>query len=276
MALDSALVDAIREGKSAEDLLMRVDRSLLAGREALVALMAAALFNVHLLGRSQVYADVHPRLAAAAIDITTSFEPLPFDQAIEFFRNKISVSPERFQTLSAAAKTKAFTIAEGANAQARDSIKELLDRSLSEGMTLKEFQNNAAEALDSAGLSARSPWYWETVYRTNMQTSYQAGRWQQITDPEVQAVRPYLRYVSALLPTTRPSHREKHGLVFRADDEFWNSWYPPNGFNCYCTVQTVSESLLDRRGWTVSSDKSFVYPNPDPGFGVNAGKMESI
>ena len=109
-----------------------------------------------------------------------------------------------------------------------------------------------------------------------MATSYQVGRWQQMTDPDVVAERPYLRYVSALLPTSRPSHREKHGLVYPVEDPFWDEWYPPNGFNCRCTVMSVSESLLGRRGWQASSDHSFIYPSPDKGFGQNAGQNAAI
>jgi SPP1 gp7 family putative phage head morphogenesis protein len=210
------------------------------------------------------------------VALETGFQPLPFDEAIDYFRQKTSVSPERFRLLSAEARKKAFTIAGSANRQVRDSIKDLLDRALSEGLTLKDFQEDAADVLDAAGLAPQKPWDWETVYRTNMQTSYQAGRWQQMTDPDVVAVRPYLRYVSALLPTTRASHREKHGLIYPADDPFWNIWYPPNGFNCYCTVQSVSESLLKRRGWTVSAERNFQYPDPDSGFAGNAGKTESV
>lgn len=181
------------------------------------------------------------------------------------------MSPSRFETLASGARAKAFTIADGAKRQVRDSIKDLIDQALSEGLTLEEFKKDAAAVLDAAGVSERTPWYWETVYRTNLSTAYQAGRWQQMTDPDVAAERPYLRYVSALLPTSRPSHREKHGVVLPIDDSFWSKWYPPNGFNCYCTVTSVSESLLKRRGWQVHSG-GFIYDEPDEGFAGNVGK----
>jgi len=291
------VLDAIRSAKSEETLLLKLNSDAM-GRAQLAALLAVAIFNSYLLGRAQVYADVRAQgtgvsiqvsgltpdtrhlkpdvLAAALVDVGLGFEPLPFDEAIDYFRNKVPVSPERFRALSIAARKKAFTVADGANRQVRDHIKQLLDHSLSEGLTLKDFQEGAADVLDNAGIAPREPWYWETVYRTNMQTSYQAGRWQQMTDPEVVSERPYIRYVSALLPTTRPSHREKHGLIYPADDPFWSTWYPPNGFNCYCSAQSISESLLKRRGWTVSEQRSFQYPEPDSGFATNAGRTEAI
>ena len=255
----------------------------------LTSRLAPAIFNVHLLGRAQVWGDFAgatsrgrpspgqaPTNRLAAIVLDTDFAPLPFQEAIDYFRSKTNLTPGQFDKLSEAAKAKAFTIGGGATRQVRQSIKDLIDQALSEGVALKDFQNQAADILDSAGISERSPWYWETVYRTNMATSYQVGRWQQMTDPDVVAERPYLRYVSALLPTSRPSHREKHGLVYPVEDPFWDEWYPPNGFNCRCTVMSVSESLLGRRGWQASSDHSFIYPSPDKGFGQNAGQNAAI
>ena len=55
---------------------------------------------------------------------------------------------------------------------------------------------------------------------------YAAERWQQMTDPDVARSRPYLRYVCACLPDSRPSHLEKHGLVFSMDHHFWDVLVP--------------------------------------------------
>ena len=55
---------------------------------------------------------------------------------------------------------------------------------------------------------------------------YAAERWQQMTDPDVARSRPYLRYVCACLPDSRPGHLEKHGLVFPIDHHFWDVLVP--------------------------------------------------
>ncbi|CAH8721330.1 hypothetical protein HTL2_006310 [Paenibacillus melissococcoides] len=44
-----------------------------------------------------------------------------------------------------------------------------------------------------------------------------------------------------------------HGRVFRADDPIWNTWYPPNGFRCRCTVRTLSERQVRERGLKVET-----------------------
>lgn len=250
--------------------------------------LAIALFNQHLLARAQILADADragresvsaltphaSRLMAIVLD--ESFAPLPFDEAIEFWRRKVNLSPDQFAALQEAARVKAFTVAGRASAQVRDSIAEMIDRAQIDGMTLREFQSLADDVAQAAGLAERTPWYWQTVYRTNLQTSYQVGRWKQMRDPLVREERPYLRYISARLPTSRASHVEKHGLVLPQDDPFWNEWYPPNGFNCYCTVVTVSESLLARRGWQVGFTQPVAFPDADEGFQTNAGAADEI
>lgn len=251
--------------------------------EALTESLSHAMFQLHLLGRAQVWAEVAPSPAVppqpaafAALVLEDAFQPLPFAEAITFFADKLPVSRSVFDTLTDAARAKSFTIAAGVTEQIRTSIQDILTRALSEGVTLREFQALAAEVLDRAGVSARAPWYWETVYRTNLQQSYQVGRWRQMTDPSVQSRRPFLRYTSARLPTSRPSHVEKHGVILPTDDPFWDRWAPPNGYNCYCSLHSVSQAAIDRNGWTVGPPREIKYPNPDTGFAFNAGTQEQI
>ena len=72
-----------------------------------------------------------------------------------------------------------------------------------------------------------SPWRLQTIYRTNLQTAYMAGRFQ--SQLENIDDRPYWQYVAILDGRTRPSHRAMNGKVFRYDDPFWGSFYPHRG-----------------------------------------------
>ncbi|EDV1421000.1 phage head morphogenesis protein, partial [Salmonella enterica subsp. salamae] len=39
-----------------------------------------------------------------------------------------------------------------------------------------------------------------------------------------------------------------NGLVFRYDDPFWKTHYPPNGWNCRCRVRALSQTRMDALG----------------------------
>jgi SPP1 gp7 family putative phage head morphogenesis protein len=83
----------------------------------------------------------------------------------------------------------------------------------------------------------------KTIYSVNMQTSYMAGRYK--TQIENTGNRPYWEYIAVLDERTRPEHAELNGLVFRYDDPFWSSFYPPNGWQCRCRVNALSNYNME-------------------------------
>ncbi|MDP8171540.1 phage minor head protein [Pasteurella skyensis] len=88
------------------------------------------------------------------------------------------------------------------------------------------------------------------IYRVNMQEAMSASRYQKY----MQSIdkRPFWQYSAILDYRTRASHAQVHGVVYRYDDPFWATFYPPNGFNCRCTVKALGERDLKRNDLTVS------------------------
>jgi hypothetical protein len=66
----------------------------------------------------------------------------------------------------------------------------------------------------------------------------------------VTKARPWWRYSAINDSRTRMTHSALHGRVVRHDDPFWDKFYPPNGFRCRCTVTSLSDRDLDRKGYT--------------------------
>jgi hypothetical protein len=101
------------------------------------------------------------------------------------------------------------------------------------------------------------------IFETNLRTSYAAGRYAQLTDPELLAVAPYWEYEHSLLAKDpRPEHLAWHGLTLRHDHPFWATHYPPNGFGCGCRVTATAQPepgapTAPPAGWDV--------PNPHTG-----------
>ena len=85
----------------------------------------------------------------------------------------------------------------------------------------------------------------KTIYAVNMQTSYMTGRYK--TQMDNTDNRPYWEYVAVLDSKTRPEHAQLHGLVYRYDDPFWASFYPPNGWRCRCRVNALSDYNLKKK-----------------------------
>lgn len=229
------------------------------------------------LGRALLEADrIGARSAEGKAFAEASWGPgLPFKEAEDFFRAK---------GLSIAGISKADVIG---------AVKDEILKALESGTTLEEFRKTAREIFDRGGYTEMSPHRIDTIYRTNLQTAYQAGRYRQMTDPEVLAERPYWQYLAVMDAATRPEHAAMHGKVFPADHPFWDTWYPPNGFNCRCTVETLSESEMRREGLKVEREDPTgklyepvdpetgnkmpaVLLMPDPGWGERGNSLAAL
>ena len=116
-----------------------------------------------------------------------------------------------------------------------------------------------------------SPYRVRTILRTNIQTAYSAGRYRR--QRETIAALPYWRYSAVLDARTRPSHREMDGVVYRADHPIWRRIYPPNGFNCRCSIRALTEREVRARGLNVLKGEDA--PGgfaPDEGWNYNPGE----
>lgn len=78
-----------------------------------------------------------------------------------------------------------------------------------------------------------------------------AGRYkQQLENVDIE---PYWQYVAILDSSTRADHRVLNGKVFKYDDSFWDSFYPPNGWGCRCRVRTVDQDYIKENRLDVES-----------------------
>jgi SPP1 gp7 family putative phage head morphogenesis protein len=152
----------------------------------------------------------------------------PFEEALKFIRSKVPMTEDEFYRIARDAKVRAFTVADMAGLDAIKDIQDSLIKAIETGQSLGDWKKSMADVLNQWDISG---WRAETIYRTNLQTSYQVGRYEQMTDPDVLAMRPYWRYVAVMDAHTRPTHAAMNGRVFAADDPIWDHWYPPNDFN---------------------------------------------
>ncbi len=96
--------------------------------------------------------------------------------------------------------------------------------------------------------------YAETVYRTNLNTAYSAGRFQQAEDRDIKRVMKALERNAVTDSDLRDgknsdeNHRAAHGLVAATDDPVWEFASPPSGYRCRCWLRLVNRFELERMG----------------------------
>ncbi len=78
--------------------------------------------------------------------------------------------------------------------------------------------------------------YLHAEYNFVHQSAQMAAKWEQFAED---GDRYYLQYRTAHDDKVRPEHAALEGVTLPMSDPFWETYYPPNGWNCRCTVAQV-------------------------------------
>lgn len=213
---------------------------------------------------------------------------VPFREAIAYFRQKINLPTRSWTDLWQGMHARAFVIAGAMREELIADLRHAVDRAISEGISLSEFRRQFDEIVARYGWQYRGGRDWRTrvIYDTNLRTAYAAGRYRQLTDPELLRLRPYWQYRHGGSAQPRPEHLSWDGLVLRADDPWWRTHYPPNGWGCSCYVRPLDEEGLRALGKTgpdqappvryvtrtVQGRRIHVPEGIDPGWDYNVGE----
>ena len=206
--------------------------------------------------------------------MTVEYGSLPFEEAEKFFREKVRIPTKRWDDLKYGMHARGFMIA---GAQRDDMLCDFqiaIRKAIEQGTTLKEFRNDFNTIVKQYGWSYNGGQGWRTrvIYDTNLRTSYMAGRYKQMTDPDVLAYRPYWMYRHNACSHPRPQHVAWNGLTLKADDSFWSSHFPPNGWGCHCDVEPQSDRDMERMGKSRPDQAPPVVIDPKTGEPEGIGK----
>ena len=176
--------------------------------------------------------------------------------AIDFLKSKKNIPSENWDDLKQGEHSHAFTVAHSLTADILNDIFGAVNEALKSGQSFKDFKKNIKPILKQKGWyggnndipkkqkNSYLNWRLKIIYKTNMSTSYQAGRYrkmERLTDS-----RPYWVYSAVMDERTRKEHMLLNDKCFRYDDPFWDSHFPPNGWGCRCTVYSVTENQANR------------------------------
>jgi SPP1 gp7 family putative phage head morphogenesis protein len=211
---------------------------------------------------------------------------LPPRQAIAFLKSKGMRFSWDWTDVWEKEHAKAFTVAKVMRMDILQDIRDSIDEALKNGESFAHFQKNLKPLLQAKGwwgpkmmmnekgegnlVQLGSPYRLRTIYQTNTQTALMAGRYQgMMQSTEMRPLWQYIHPPIAKVP--RPDHVALNGRIFRYDDVFWQTHYPPNGFGCHCRVRSLSQREADRMGIKVDSgDGNMINKKVDLGNGKTA------
>lgn len=176
---------------------------------------------------------------------------LPFSEQIDFFRSKLNLPTASWMDIYTREHDYAFVVA-GANRNALvQDFRQAVEKAIVDGTTLEDFRKDFDRIVTSHGWSYNGSRNWrsQVIYDTNLNSSYNAGRYAQ--QQAISEDRPYWRYIhSDAVVNPRIQHVLWNGMVLRSDDPFWGAHYPPNGWGCHCRVRSLGPRDLERLGKT--------------------------
>ncbi|MDF0377687.1 phage minor head protein [Methylophilus sp. YYY-1] len=173
----------------------------------------------------------------------------PFKEQADFFSQKINLPSERYDDIKLAAHDRAFIVAGAMKADLVADLRNSVNQAIAEGKSIQWFRQNFDAVVAKNGWTGWTgegsqkgrDWRTRIIYQTNMSTSYAAGRWTQLNDPDLLKVRPYWRYVHADgVRHPRPMHLSWNGITLPHTDVFWKTHFCPNGYLCHCRITAAS------------------------------------
>lgn len=166
----------------------------------------------------------------------------PFSEQVAAFRLRLrdQVPTRAWDDLDRRMHDRAFMVAGAMKADLLSDLGQAVDRVIAEGIGLEEFkrdffaiaERNGWSGWTGDGTKAGRHWRARVIYRTNLRTTYAAGRMAQLREGGY----PYWIYFHGGSLEPRLQHLGWNGLVLPSDHPFWATHAPPNGWGCSCYV----------------------------------------
>lgn len=138
------------------------------------------------------------------------------------------------------AHDRGFMVAGATKADLLADLAGAVDKAISQGTTLEEFRKDFRwivakhgwHGWTGEGTEAGEAWRTKVIYKTNLRTSYMAGRRAQLVAGDY----PWWVYRHSGAEHPRLDHLSWNGIALAPDHPFWAMHYPPNGWGCGCEV----------------------------------------
>lgn len=162
--------------------------------------------------------------------------PVKPEEAIKIYIKKKALTRKQFDKLDAYTKRNAITAAGLTKKAIQNGLTKSLLDALEKGTTLQDFKKSLL-AEDIVLTKAHA----ETIFRTNVQTSYNDGHLQAMFDPDLKDAIPGFEFVAIMDDRTTPMCEERDSKVYSREQVETAGIAPPLHYNCRSTIIPVFE-----------------------------------
>jgi hypothetical protein len=169
----------------------------------------------------------------------------PFKEQVDFLQQKLNLPTEHYDDVIQSGHDRAFVVAGVTKADLLGDFRQAIDKETAEGKSIGWFRDNFDRFVEKHGwaYNGERDWRSRIIYTTNMRASYAAGRYTQLTDPDLLKVRPYWKYNhSDTVAHPRELHQSWDGIVLHYSHPWWKTHFCPNGWGCQCYITAVRAS----------------------------------
>lgn len=151
-----------------------------------------------------------------------------------------------------------FTVAKMMSDDLLADVQKALVKSIEQGKSFRQFKNELKPILMAKGwwgeqlmfdpkdptgspklVQLGSTRRLKLIFETNIRQAQAYGQWQRIW--KNRDFFPYLEYIESTSDSQREQHLEFVGLILPVEHPFWDKNFPPNGYNCKCSVLALTK-----------------------------------
>ncbi|RWR26797.1 virion morphogenesis protein [Sinirhodobacter populi] len=216
----------------------------------------------------------------------------PFAEQQAAFRLRLGnlIPTQAWDDIRHNAHDRGFMVAGAMKADLLADLGTAVDKAISQGTTLEEFRRDFRSIVakhgwhgwTGEGTEAGEAWRTRVIYKTNLRTSYAAGRRAQLIAGGYR----WWVYRHSGAEHPRLQHLAWDGIALSPDHPFWATNYPPNGWGCGCEVYGARTDAGIRRvggipgkqlpdGWNARDPRTGLPPGLTKGWDYAPGSTVS-
>lgn len=197
--------------------------------------------------------DASVRRAEFAEPTAEDIENMPYAEAVEYLKKRDVLKKVDYEKLSDKLRFRAFTASRINDGKLLEKLNAEMLANVRNGKGLRDFLSlTKTDILDKIGMGPNQGWYWETVYRTNVQTVYNVGRAMGFAEDKPLALE------LVIIDDARTSDicRQYAGkrFILPYDHPFWQTHWPPFHFNCRTTIRAIYDESELPENWSNPKD----------------------